>query len=129
MSDTTFANGQKNFAKVFGSDPLDFINTVDAMAPGFGRMIVETEFGAAYNRPGLDAKTRELVIIAACGALGSAGLGAVGMHIPAALKAGATRQEITEVLVQLAFAAGFPTALGALQCAQSTFSQLDQPAL
>ncbi len=126
MSNTTFAKGQENFAKVFGSDPVDFIAAVDVMAPGFGRMIVETEFGDAYDRPGLDAETRELVIIAACGALGSTGLGAVGMHIPAALKAGATRQEITEVLVQLAFAAGFPTALGALQCAQSTFAQLDQ---
>lgn len=126
MSDTVFAKGRETFAAAFGSDSADFITSVDAMAPGLGRMIVETEFGDAYNRPGLDLKTRELVILASCATLGSIGLGAVKMHIPAALAAGATREEITEVFVQLAFAAGFPTSLGALQCAQSTFAELDQ---
>lgn len=128
MSDAIFAKGKETFKAAFGSDSADFIKSVDAMAPGFGRLIIETEFGDAYNRPGLDLKTRELVILASCATLGSIGLGAVSMHIPAALAAGATRQEIVEVLVQLSFSAGFPTALGALQCAQAAFAEIDKTA-
>lgn len=102
-----------------------FVKSVDAMAPGFGRLIVEMEFGDIYNRPGLDIKTRELIIIASCAALGATGLGAVKMHIPAALRHGATRAEIVESLVQVAMAAGLPTALGALQAATEVFAELD----
>lgn len=102
-----------------------FVESVDAMAPGLGRLIVEMEFGDIYNRPGLDIKTRELIIVASCAALGATGLGAVKMHIPAALRHGATRAEIVESLVQVAMAAGLPTALGALQAATEVFAELD----
>lgn len=102
-----------------------FVANVDPLAPGFGRLIVEMEFGAIYNRPGLDIKTRELVIIASCAALGATGLGAVKMHIPAALRHGGTRAEIVESLVQVSMAAGLPTALGALQAAGEVFAELD----
>lgn len=125
MSDTTLELGKKTFAKTFGSEADGFIQTVNGMAPGLGEFIVEAEFGNAYNRPGLDLKTRELVILASCATLGSTGLGAVGMHIPAALAAGATREEIVEVFVQLSFAAGMPTALAALEAAKTAFDKLD----
>lgn len=103
----------------------EFVRSVDDMAPGLGRLIVEMEFGDIYNRPGLDIKTRELIIIASCAALGATGLGAVKMHIPAALRHGATRAEVVESLVQVAMAAGLPTALGALQAATQVFAELD----
>jgi 4-carboxymuconolactone decarboxylase len=123
--DALFQQGSATFEAAMGGAPNGFIESLDAVAPGFARQIIEMEFGAAYNRPGLDLKTRELVIIASCGALGVTGYGAVRMHIPAAIRAGATRQEIVEVLIQIAFGAGLPTSIGALQAAQEAFADLD----
>lgn len=120
-----YEKGAKVFDSSLSISADQFVKSVDAMAPGFGRLIVEMEFGDIYNRPGLDIKTRELIIVASCAALGATGIGAVKMHIPAALRHGATRAEIVESLVQVAMAAGLPTALGALQAATEVFAELD----
>jgi len=125
MTNERLDRGKEAFHKAFGTDAEGFIETVNALAPGLGKFIVEAEFGEAYHRPGLDLKTRELVILASCATLGSVGLGAISMHISAALAAGATREEIIEVFVQLSFSAGFPTALAALECARTTFAKID----
>lgn len=118
--------GRSMFEQALGASAEDFAASLDAIAPGFADMILETEFGNAYQRPGLDLKTRELVIVATCAVIGTAGFDAVKMHIPAALRAGATRAEVVEVLVQIAFSAGLPTAIGALQAAKSVFDTLDR---
>lgn len=123
--DRLFQEGSSVFESSLGMPAEHFVKNVDAMAPGFGRLIVEMEFGDIYQRPGLDLKTRELVIISSCAALGAAGYGAVRMHIPAALRHGASRVEIVEALVQVSMAAGLPTALGALQVASDTFAEID----
>ncbi len=120
-----YAQGEETFDSSLSITAEQFVANVEPLAPGFGRLIVEMEFGAIYNRPGLDIKTRELIIIASCAALGATGLGAVKMHIPAALRHGATRAEIVESLVQVSMAAGLPTALGALQAASEVFAELD----
>lgn len=120
-----YAQGAETFDSSLSITAEQFVANVEPLAPGFGRLIVEMEFGAIYNRPGLDIKTRELIIIASCAALGATGLGAVKMHIPAALRHGATRAEIVESLVQVSMAAGLPTALGALQAASEVFAELD----
>lgn len=120
-----YEQGSDTFDSSLSITAEQFVANVDPLAPGFGRLIVEMEFGAIYNRPGLDIKTRELVIIASCATLGATGLGAVKMHIPAALRHGATRAEIVESLVQVSMAAGLPTALGALQAASEVFAELD----
>ncbi|CAM3879233.1 carboxymuconolactone decarboxylase family protein [Pseudomonas sp. SDO5522_S412] len=120
-----YALGAETFDSSLSITAEQFVANVEPLAPGFGRLIVEMEFGAIYNRPGLDIKTRELIIIASCAALGATGLGAVKMHIPAALRHGATRAQIVESLVQVSMAAGLPTALGALQAASEVFAELD----
>jgi len=125
---TRLALGRTTFEQALGTSADDFTASLDAIVPGFADMILETEFGNAYQRPGLDLKTRELVIVATCAVIGTAGFDAVKMHIPAALRAGATRTEIVEVLYQIAFSAGLPTAIGALQAAKSVFDTLDQQA-
>ncbi len=116
------ALGKRTFEAALGTQADTFAAQVDALAPGYGRNILEWEFADGYNRPGLDLKTRELVIVASCAALGAVGHPAVRMHAVAALRAGATRQEVTEVLVQVGFAAGLPTALGALQAAREAMA-------
>jgi 4-carboxymuconolactone decarboxylase len=119
--DPRLALGSKTFESVMGVPAQSFVDSFAASEPDFARLILGWEFGDAYNRPGLDLKTRELVVIAACAALGATGIAAVRMHVAAALRAGATRREITEVLIQVGFAAGLPDALGAMNATGEVF--------
>ena len=119
--------GRKTFDALMGPSSAEaFLEQVDALAPGYGRQILEWEFADAYGRSGLDLRTRELAIVAACASIGSIGHPAVRMHVPAALRAGATRQEVVEVLVQVGFAAGLPAALGALQVAVEAMAGFEE---
>ena len=119
------AAGSQRFEATMGTPAQGFIDAFQDVAPDFGRYILEWEFGDLYGRPGLDLKTREIVVVAACATLGVVGHGAVKMHIKAALKAGATRTEIAEALMQVGFAAGLPIAIGALEVAKAAFAEVD----
>lgn len=118
------ALGSQTFEKVMGIPAKAFVDGLAPSEPDFARLILEWEFGDGYNRNGLDLRTRELVIIGACAVLGATGVPAVRMHIGAALRAGATRREITEVLIQVGFAAGLPAALGAMTAAGEVFRDM-----
>jgi 4-carboxymuconolactone decarboxylase len=121
-----YQRGAETFTSSLGTSSADFEKGFEDIAPGFGRLILEAEFGNAYHRPGLDLKTRELIIVATCATLGATGYDAAKMHIGAALRAGATRAEIVEAMVQITFAAGLPTSIGALQAAREAFAELDK---
>jgi 4-carboxymuconolactone decarboxylase len=86
---------------------------VAEVAPDFARMVIEFAFGDIYAREGLDLKSRELIAIAALAASGNAGP-QLRVHVESADKAGISKSEIVEVLMQIALYAGFPTALNAL---------------
>ena len=71
---------------------------------------MEFAFGDIHDRPGLDLKPRELVIVSALAA--QCGLETeLRSHIRAAMKCGASREELMEVMLQLAVYAGFPAAV------------------
>ena len=127
-TNTRLAAGAQTFDDVMGTPAQGFIDAFKDVAPDFGRLVVEWEFGDLYGRPGLDLKTREIVVIAACATLGTVGHGPVKMHVKSALRAGVTRAEIGEVLMQLAFAAGVPIAIGAMEAAKAAFAEVDAEA-
>ncbi len=84
-------------------------------------MLVET-FGDVYGRPELDLKSREIATIASLTTLGSA-IPQLKVHVHAALNVGCTRQEIIEIMIQMAVYAGYPTALNALFAAKEVFDE------
>jgi 4-carboxymuconolactone decarboxylase len=86
---------------------------VAEVAPDFARMVIEFAFGDIYSRDVLDLRSRELVAIAGLAATGNAGP-QLRIHVESAASSGITKAEITEVLMQIALYAGFPTALNAL---------------
>lgn len=83
------------------------------VAPDFARMVIEFAFGDIYARPALDLKSRELVAIAALATNGRAGA-QLRVHVESAASVGISKEEIVEVLMQIALYAGFPAALNAL---------------
>lgn len=91
------------------------------IAPDFARYLVEFPFGDIYSRPGLDLRSREIAVVAALTAMGNAAP-QLRVHLRAALNVGVTRQEIVEVIMQMAVYAGFPAALNGLTAAREVFS-------
>ena len=81
----------------------------------------EFSFGDIYSRPGLDLRAREIATIAALTALGNASP-QLKVHIEAGLNVGLTREEITEIIMQMAVYAGFPAALNGLFAAKEVFA-------
>ena len=91
------------------------------IAPDFARYLVEFPFGDIYARPGLDLKAREIATIAALTALGSA-QPQLKVHIAAGRHVGLSRDEIVEIIIQMAVYAGFPAALNGLFAAREVFA-------
>jgi 4-carboxymuconolactone decarboxylase len=80
---------------------------MDGVSPAFADMTIDWALGTVLARPGLDLKTRELALVAACTALGHATPQAVA-HGQAAMAAGATREEVVETVLQTTFYASGP---------------------
>lgn len=76
-------------------------------------MSIDWAVGFIMGRPGLELKTRELLLIASCVTLGNAAPQLVA-HARAALRVGATRQEVVETVLQLTFYAGGPAVRNSL---------------
>jgi 4-carboxymuconolactone decarboxylase len=108
--------------------PLSFSRSASRrhkdIAPDFARLLIEFPFGDIYSRPGLDLKSREIAVVAALTALGHA-LPQLKVHIHGALNVGCTRQEVVEVIMQMAVYAGFPSALNGLFAAKEVFKERD----
>jgi 4-carboxymuconolactone decarboxylase len=63
--------------------------------------------------------------VAALTALGNAPL-QLQSHIEGALNSGCTREEIVEVIIQMAVYAGFPAAINGINAAKEVFTKLDE---
>ena len=83
-------------------------------------MSIDWAMGGIMARPGLDLLTREYVIIASCVTLGHA-MPQLHAHIDAALKLGATKEKIVEVILQTIFYAGGAAVANALNTANEAF--------
>ncbi len=95
---------------------------LNEIAPDMTKYIYEFAFGDIHSRPGLDKKSRELVIMSAIASLGHSPL-ELKSHINMALNVGWSREEIIEALMQLAVYAGFPAAINAIFTAKEVFDK------
>ena len=91
------------------------------VAPDLRKMIIEFAYGDVSSRPGLDAKSRALVVITAVVTQGAAPQ--TKTHIKRGLHAGLTQTEIVEALLQLVPYIGFPRVQNALTIAQQVFKE------
>jgi 4-carboxymuconolactone decarboxylase len=122
MDDERYLRGWAKLREVDGEAGEKVIESLRDIAPDFARLIIEFPFGDIYSRPGLDLKARELAVVAALTAMGNAAP-QLKVHIHGALNVGCTRQEIVEVMMQMAVYAGFPAALNGLFAAKEVFAE------
>ncbi|KRE13192.1 4-carboxymuconolactone decarboxylase [Bosea sp. Root483D1] len=116
--------GKRALAEIDGEAGHRVIAALADIAPDFANYVFEFSFGDIYCRPGLDLRSREIATIAALAAMGNA-QPQLKVHIEAGLNVGLSRQEITEILIQMAVYAGFPAALNGLFAAKEVFAARD----
>lgn len=117
-----YQRGLDALRAVDGPAGVHVVASLDDIAPDLGRYLVEFVFGDVYSRTGLDLPTRELATIAMCTALGTAGP-QLRVHLRAFLRVGGTREEVVQLITQMAGYAGFPAALNAMSAAAEIFAE------
>jgi 4-carboxymuconolactone decarboxylase len=120
-----YQRGWKKLKEVDGEAGERVIQSLKDIAPDFAQLLIEFPYGDIYSRPGLDLKSREIAVVAALTALGNA-TPQLKVHIHGALNVGCTKQEVVEVMMQMAVYAGFPAALNGLYAAGEVFSEREK---
>jgi 4-carboxymuconolactone decarboxylase len=117
-----FNRGWERLKEIDGEAGERVIESLKDIAPEFADLLIEFPFGDIYSRAGLDLKSREVAVVAALTALGNAAP-QLKVHIHGALNLGCTKQEVVEVIMQMAVYAGFPAALNGLFAAKEVFKE------
>jgi 4-carboxymuconolactone decarboxylase len=120
-SESRLERGKRALAEIDGETGQNVVAALADIAPDFATYLIEFPFGDIYSRPGLGPRDREIATIAALAAMGNAAP-QLKVHIEAGLNVGLTRDEITEILMQMAVYAGFPAALNGLFAAKEVFA-------
>ncbi len=115
-----FLKGQNLMNKLDPTATERLVKSLKDTAPDLAKYVIEFAYGDVMARPGLSLKSREKCIIAALAAMGTA-KEELKIHIKKALQIGILKDEICEILIQIAVYAGFPHAINALICADEVF--------
>lgn len=93
----------------------------DALVPGMSRTVVDVAYGQFYARGVVDEKTRLLATVAALTALGGQTKPQLKVNIASARAVGATREEVSEIIFQMALYGGLPSMINGLNAALEVF--------
>jgi 4-carboxymuconolactone decarboxylase len=117
--------GLKKRREVLGDGHVDraLANRNDFNAE-FQDLITRYAWGEIWTRPGLDERTRRLIVLATMIALGRDD--EFRMHLRAALEHGVSKDDVKEVLLQSGIYCGLPAANGAFHLAEEVFASLDR---
>ena len=125
MPDEKYEKGMQIRKSVLGEDHVNRAETNKSdFDADFQRLITEVAWGSVWARPGLNRKTRHLLTIAMLATLGNHE--ELAMHIRATRNTGITREEIKEVLLQVAVYAGMPAANAAIAVAKRVYGEMDE---
>ncbi|HEY0196322.1 MAG TPA: carboxymuconolactone decarboxylase family protein [Methanobacterium sp.] len=122
MDNERYQKGLKHLEEHNSENYKKLRETLEDIAPDLARFVAEFAYGDIYTRPGLDTKSREIATVAALTVLGNAPI-QLQSHIEGALNSGCSRQEIVEVIMQMAVYAGFPTAINGMINAKEVFKK------
>jgi 4-carboxymuconolactone decarboxylase len=106
----------------------EYVEKSLAAADDFNRPMQEltTEYcwGWCWGREGLDKKTRSIINLAMISALNRPN--ELKMHVKGALRNGLTKEEIREVLLQVAIYCGIPAGVDSFRAAKEAFAEAEK---
>ena len=117
-----FEAGMKIRREVLGDAHVEAaIAQGNAFTEEFQNLITRYAWGEIWTRPGLPRQTRSLITVAMLVALNREE--ELRLHLRAALRNGASQEEIRETLLQSAIYCGVPAANSAFRIAQEIFGE------
>ncbi|HEX4332056.1 MAG TPA: 4-carboxymuconolactone decarboxylase [Usitatibacter sp.] len=124
MSKDAHERGMKTRRKVLGDEWVDRAErTKTAFNTEFQDLITRYAWDDIWNRPGLDHRTRRMLVLAMTVALGR--YEEFSLHVRAALQSGdLTQDDLKEVLLQAAIYCGIPAANTAFKEARAVIDSL-----
>ncbi len=99
-----------------------------ALEPQFPFLVDATmsfAIGDVWGRSEMDARTREIAMIAALGVVGASAAVQLRQHVGYALNSGATADEVRELVYLTSVSAGFPRALNMAAEVKAVFDERD----
>lgn len=124
MNDELFERGLEIRKSVLGAEFVeDAIAAADDFNMPLQRLVTEYCWGAVWGREELPKKTRSLLNIAMIGTLNRNH--ELKLHVKGAIRNGCTREEVREVLLQVAIYAGVPAAVDSFRVAREALAELD----
>ncbi len=87
-------------------------------------LVTEYCWGAVWGRDGLPLKTRSMLNLAMLAVLNRPN--ELKAHVKGALTNGVTREEIREILLQVAIYGGVPAAVDSFRIARAAFDEIEQ---
>jgi 4-carboxymuconolactone decarboxylase len=122
MSKEMYEKGLAVRKEVLGSDYVERqLATADDFNKPLQDMLTEYCWGSVWGRPQLPRKTRSLLNLAMLSALNRPV--EFKTHVKGALKNGCTKDEIREVLLQVAVYCGAPAGVEAFRLAREVFGE------
>ncbi|RLP28155.1 carboxymuconolactone decarboxylase family protein [Mesorhizobium sp. YM1C-6-2] len=124
MTNDVFERGFAIRKEVLGKD---YVEKSFAAADDFNRpmqeLVTEYCWGAVWGREELPRKTRSMLNLAMLSCLNRPH--ELKLHVKGALKNGVSRDEIREVLLQVAIYAGVPAGVDSFRIAREAFAEVD----
>ena len=122
MNKELYDKGLKNRREVLGAEYVDnAIKSADDFTRPLQELVTEYCWGAIWDRPGLDRRTRSIVNLAMITALNRPH--ELKLHVVGALNNGLTKAEIMEILLQTAIYCGLPASIDAFRVAREVFKE------
>jgi 4-carboxymuconolactone decarboxylase len=118
--------GMKMRRKILGDAHVDrSVAGQSTFNAEFQDLIVRYAWGEIWTRPGLDHRTRRLLVLTSTASMGR--WEEFRMHVRAGLEGGLPLADIKETLLQLAIYAGVPAANTAFHIVEEVLAQLGLP--
>ena len=111
--------------KVLGDAHVDrAIASTTSLTEDFQNLITRYAWGEIWSRPGLDVRTRRMLVVGTLVALGQ--LEELAMHVRAALASGdLTADQVKEVVLQQAIYCGVPAANAAFRVVAEVIGEIN----
>lgn len=127
VTDDAFEKGLALRKQVLGADYVEHsIANADDFSRAMQELSTEYCWGAIWTRPGLSLRDRSLLNLGMISALNRPH--ELKLHIRGALRNGLSREDIREVLLQVAVYCGIPAGMASFQLAKEVFAELDAEA-
>jgi 4-carboxymuconolactone decarboxylase len=124
VTNDVFERGLEIRKSVLGKEFVEkSISSADDFNRPMQELVTEYCWGAVWGREGLSEKTRSMLNLAMLSALNRPH--ELRMHLAGALRNGVTRDEIREVLLQVAIYCGVPAGVDAFRNAREVFAEID----